>query len=357
MPRRKSSVTLQRQGAPPGTIVVDPDAACPVMRVFAYGPDDFVERQPADVKGVRDLVDTHRVVWVNVDGLGDAATIAQLGELFGLHRLALEDVAHTGQRSKLEVYGDRLFIVARAVHLQEDELRFEQISLFLGPGFVVSFQEWFGDCFDPIRDRIRKGAGLLRNSGPDYLAYALLDATIDNYFPILESYADRLETLEDDVGDLTVLDTLTRLHAVKRDLHGLRHAIWPLREAAGALVRDKLPQFSDETRLYLRDSYDHTVRILELAESFREQTADLMNLRMSSVSNRTSDIMRVLTIIATIFIPLTFISGIYGMNFDTATSPLNMPELEWAYGYPFALGLMATSAAGMLYYVRRKGWL
>lgn len=357
--KRKSKVFRRRTppGAPPGTLVTDPSAPRPVMAVLAYSPQDFVEQDVSDPQQIRDFLGKWPVVWINVEGVGDAGTVTKLGELFSLHRLALEDVLHTHQRPKVEQYGDHLFIVTRMARTGE-QLETEQLSLFLGKNFILTFQEGVpGDCLGPIRERIRKKGGRIRDAGLDYLAYALLDAVVDAYFPILEQYGERLGDLEDEIVRKSLPDMIARIHAIKRDLLTLRRAIWPQRETLGALLREETPRISSETRIYLRDCYDHVTQIIDLVETYRELGADLTDIYLSSVSNRTNEIMRVLTVITTIFIPLTFIVGIYGMNFNPEISLWNMPELNWYWGYPFVLLLMLSVAVGQLAFFRRRGWL
>src|SRR5262249_33189645 len=255
-----------------------------------------------------------------------------------------------------DTFGDRTFIVTHMVELA-DHFASEQLSLFLGPNFVITFQERPGwDCLDPVRERIRKSQRI-REAGPGYLSYAILDATIDHYFPVLEAYGERLETLEDQIVTPPNRQAVGEIHDVKRELLYLRRAIWPQREALNTLVRDAIPHISAETRLYLRDCYDHSVRIIDLLETYREVCSDLMDLYLSSISNRMNEIMKVLTIISTLFIPLTFVVGIYGMNFDPQSSPLNMPELKWYYGYPACLMVMIAIAIAQLFYFRHKGWI
>lgn len=355
----KSKVFRHRTppGAPPGTLVTDPLAPRPVLTVLAYGPQEFVEQGVTDPQEIREFLGKWPVVWINVEGVGDAGTVSQLGELFGLHRLALEDVLHTHQRPKVEQYGDHLFIVTRMVQLAE-YLETEQLSLFLGKNFVLTLQDGVpGDCLDSIRERIRKKGGRIRDAGLDYLAYALLDAVVDAYFPILEQYGERLEEMEDEIATKPAPDTIARIHAIKRNLLTLRRAAWPQRETLSTLLREETPRVSAETRLYLRDCYDHVTQIIDLIETYRERGADLTDIYLSSVSNRTNEIMRVLTVISTIFIPLTFISSIYGMNFNSAISPWNMPELNWMWGYPLAMLLMTAVAWAQLVFFRRRGWL
>jgi magnesium transporter len=344
-------------GAPPGTLIVDSEAPQPVIRVMAYGPQAFTDQEVVDPHGVRDFLNKWPVTWVNVEGLGNVETLRTLGSIFDLHGLALEDVINVHQRPKVEEYGQHFFIVARMARLGE-RLETEQLSLFLGKNFVLTFQEGYpGDCLEPAREHIRKARGRIREAGADYLAYALLDAVVDSYFPILEAYGNRLETLEDEL--LTRLDhnIVARIHAAKRDLLTLRRAIWPQRETFNTLLRDVIPLITNETRLHLRDCYDHTVQLIDLVETYRELASDLTDVYLSSVGNRTNETMRVLTVIATIFIPLTFIAGVYGMNFNPSTSPWNMPELNWYWGYPFALALMIAVIVGQLVFFWRRGWL
>lgn len=355
--RRRTRRRRTPPGTPPGTLIVDPEASHPVIHVLAYGPEEITEQEISDLRCVRGFLDAWPVTWVNVEGLGDIETISQLGEIFGLHRLALEDVLNVHQRAKVEEYGPYLFIVARMAKRRE-QLDTEQLSLFLGKNFVLTFQEGLpGDSLDPVREHIRKARGHIREAGPDYLAYALLDAVIDGYFPLLERYGEHLDTLEDTIIARPDHDAVARLHQIKRDLLTLRRAIWPQRETINTLLRDQPAFITDETRLHLRDCYDHIVRLIDLVETYRELGSDLMDVYLSSVGNRTNETMRVLTVIATLFIPLTFIAGVYGMNFNPERSPWNMPELNWYWGYPLSLALMATVAIGQLVFFWRKGWL
>ena len=343
-------------GSAPGTLVVDPLAPRPDVRVMAYGPEAAQEVEVRDVRAIRAFLTKWPVIWVNVDGLGDASVIETLGEVFGLHRLALEDVLNVHQRPKAERYATNYFIVGRMIE-RADQLTTEQLSIFLGSNFVITFQERPGDCFDPVRERIRKKGGKIRESGPDYLAYALLDAFIDNYFPVLEDYGERLEELEAEVITRPTTETVARIHAAKRQLLVLRRALWPLREAVNVVGREESSLISAETRVYLRDCYDHTIQLIEILENFRDITSSLMDVYLSSVSNRMNEVMKVLAIFTAVFSPLTLIAGIYGMNFNPSSSPLNMPELNWYWGYVAALGSMAIVAVVLLAYFRRRGWL
>jgi magnesium transporter len=343
-------------GAPPGMLKVDPQAPAPALHVFSYGPEDFEETKPDSVNSIRALLGKRPVTWVDVAGLGDAKTLEAVGDLFRIHNLALEDVVHVHQRAKVEPYEEHLFIVARMATPQE-RFSTEQVGIVLGRNFVVTFQERRGDCFDPIRERIRKAKGRIRRAGPDYLAYAILDATVDHYFPVLERMGLELEAIEDAILEDPGESTASAAHRAKRELRSLRRALWPHREVLNTLMRDPSDFVTEDTSLYLRDTFDHVVQIMELLENLRELAADLLDLYMSSVSNRMNEVMKVLTIIATIFIPLGFIAGLYGMNFDPEASRFNMPELGLPFGYPLCLLAMAVAAGGMLLYFRRKGWL
>lgn len=360
-PKHRSSPTKrshlgrlsQSVGRSPGVLTIDPSWPRPILRVMAYGPDEYIE-QEVQVDQLPEFLDSWPVVWVNVDGLGDEETLARLGNVFSLHKLALEDVVNLGQRAKVEAYDEDLFIVARLP--DRATAPGEQLTFLLGAGFVLSFQERAGDCFDGVRERIRHGKGKIRRSGPDYLAYALLDAVIDSYFPVLEEVSETLEDLEQEVLTSPDQQTVARVYEVKRQLLVLRRTISPHREAVNSLIRDTGDFVTEETSLFLRDTYDHTVRISEMVDSQRDLCSDLMTTYLSVVSNRMNEVMKVLSIIGTVFIPLGFIAGLYGMNFDPQASPFNMPELGWYLGYPFALMLMGTTALGLLLYFWRKGW-
>lgn len=326
------------------------------MTLMAYGPDKFREEKIESAEAIPQYVGHYSVLWINVAGLGDASAVNRIGEIFALHRLALEDVVNTHQRAKVEHYPNCIFVVGRMIE-SDDHIETDQLSLFLGKEFVVTFQETPGDCFEPVRERIRKGGGTLRFAGPDYLAYALVDAFVDNYFPVLENYGERLEAMEERVVSRPDPGLIAQIHEVKRDLLTLRRAIWPLREAINSLVREPVPLIAAETRIYLRDCYDHTIQIIDLLENYRDVASGLTEVYLSSMSNRLNEVMKIMTMFTALFIPMSLIAGIYGMNFNTQASPVNMPELNWFLGYPFALGLMVAIALGMLLFFRRKGWL
>ncbi len=349
-------------GSSPGTLEIDPAQPAPQMRLIAYGPDLYEERP---VTGAAELVGPLKsgkfpVVWLDVDGLGDASIIEAIGQVVGLHRLSLADVVNTLQRPKVEDFGTYLFAVLRMpTPANGAEIDTEQVSLVLGPNFVLTFQERSkpGDCFGPVRERLRQSKGKIRSRGPDYLAYAIIDAAVDAYFPILEDMGERLDTMEECVLEGIDRSAMQQLHRMRRQLLTVRRATWPLREAVAVLHREHLPLIKDETRIYFRDCYDHTVQIIDLLETYRELGAGLMEVYLSTVSNRMNQIMKVLTIITTIFIPLTFIAGIYGMNFQPDAGPLNMPELRWKYGYVTVLGIMLLIAVIMVIAFRRRGWI
>ncbi len=323
---------------------------------MVYGPEGHEERTLESLDGLDALLRAGAVTWIDVVGLGDAETIRRLGEKFGLHPLALEDVVNTHQRPKAEQYPEQLFIVGREVRML-DRLETEQFSMFLAKGLVLSFQETPQDCFDPIRQRIRQKAGRICERGPDYLAYALLDALVDSYFPIVENFGDRLDAADTAVLGGRGREAIPLLHEAKRDLASLRRVAWPTREAILQIVRDQSPLFAEETRLYLRDCADHTTQIMDLIETDREMCSDLMDLHLSATSYRLNEVMRVLTVIATIFIPLTFLAGVYGMNFDRSASALSMPELGWRYGYLGFWAVCVAVAVTMLIAFRRLGWI
>lgn len=368
-------------GAPPGTLIADPDAPAPRVQVISYGPDTGPQGMSryrlASIDELPDLPTGHEVLWIDITGLGDQEAIRKIGERFELHPLALEDTLNVHQRPKIETYDEHLFIVTRmptvpsaesgpdaavdaSLHDQAQrhgQLVTEQFTIFLGRGFVITFQERPGDVFEAIRNRIGKTNGRIRFRGPDYLAYALIDAATDSFFPLLESYGEQVEDLEQAVLERPHAGHIADIHDVKRDLLTIRRTVWPQREMLNSLVREELPFIESETRIFLRDCYDHTIQLMDMIETYREIASGLVDIQLSSNSNRMNEVMKVLTMIATIFIPLTFVAGIYGMNFDPEASPWNMPELNWRYGYPVVLLGMAGIGGMLLLWFRRKGWL
>lgn len=354
--KRPGSGMSAHAGEAPGSLIIDPESPRPVIHVFAYGPSDYIECDVADPAMIPAFLEKWPVTWINVDGLGDADTLKSLAIMFNLHRLAVEDVTSTYQRPKVEAYDDQLFIIVRqpapAPHFDT-----EQLNIFLGRNYVLTFQDRPGDRLERIRDHIRRKLGRIRNEEADYLAYSLIDAVIDAYFPILEEYGTNLEALEDEVIDNPTTETVSQILFVKRNLLGLRRVTWPLREMLNTVLRDVSANFRPSTQMHLRDCYDHVVHILDMVEIERELVSSLLDVYISSLSNKMNDVMRVLTIISTVFIPLSFIAGYFGMNFDHSTSPFNMPELHWYYGYPVAVFLMFALSFAMVYFFWRKGWL
>jgi len=279
--------------------------------------------------------------------------IESLGRHFKIHPLVLEDIVNTGQRPKMEGFEDYLFLVLKMLNYDEktNEIRTEQVSLVIGKYFVISFQEREGDVFNQVRERIRKSKGKIRKRGSDYLAYALMDAVVDNYFIVLEKMGEKTEDLEQELLTKPSSETLQAIHSLKRKLILLRKSVWPLREAVSGLTRGDSKLIKDSTIVYLRDVYDHTIQVIDTIETLRDTVSGMLDTYLSSISNRMNEVMKVLTIIATIFIPLTFIAGIYGMNFEY------MPELEWPWGYFAVWGVMILVAITMCIYFKRRGWL
>ncbi len=345
-------------GAPPGLPVV-PSPKALSARVFALHENVFLEEKVRNIRELPAIVDAHRVTWIDISSVQNRGGIQQLGELFGLHPLALEDVVNVHQRAKVEAYENSLFIVARMVQPNQEDTRrteTEQVSFFVGKKFLITFQERPGDCFEPVRDRLRKSQGRIRMLGTDYLAYTLIDAIIDSYFPVLEHYADVLDSIEETVAHRADAAVIHRIHDVRNDLLLLRRAVRPHRTCLNELVRDEHPLIKPETRVYFRDCYDHSVQLFDLLDVYRELCSDVRDYYLSIVSNRMNEVMKVLTIISTVFIPLGFVASLYGMNFNTQLAG-NMPELNWPYAYLGVLGLMSSMTAGMVYYFYRRGWL
>ena len=354
-------------GSSPATLMphlVDGQVRKPVIHVIEYDKDHLEEREIKDIGELPEHLDPRKVTWINIDGLGDVEALKTLGERFHLHPLALEDVLNTGQRPKIELTPDYVFICVQMVYQNKSRaIRGEQVSMFLSKGVLVTVQEEGEyDVFDPVRDRLRAGRGLIRKSRADYLTYALLDSIIDHYYPVLDNLGDAIEELEDEMLEKPSRRMVFTLHDYKRSLTQMRRCIWPLREVVNGLLHDSTSYITPPTKVFLRDCYDHTVQLMDFVESYKELTAGLMELYHSSVGLRTNEVMRVLTVITSIFIPLTFIVGIYGMNF-TAVSPtgerlpLNMPELHHPYGYVGVMALMLVIAVGQLILFRKMKWL
>jgi len=318
-----------------------------------YDEAHFQEKETKTIEECLLFKDKPTVTWINIDGLHQVEILERLGECYGLHPLVLEDILDTDQRPKMEDYGEYLFIVLRMLNYNDksSEIEAEQISLILGTNFVLSFQEKEGDTFNPIRERIRNSKGRIRRMGADYLSYSLLDSIVDNYFIILEKLGEKIEFLEDELVTRPTPETLQIIHHLKREMIYLRKAVWPLREVIGSLERGEPPLVKETIRVYLRDVYDHTIQVIDTIETFRDMVSGMLDIYLSSISNRLNAVMKVLTIIATIFMPLTFLAGIYGMNFKY------MPELEWRWSYPVVWLIMVGIGVSMLLYFRKKKWL
>ena len=341
-------------GAPPGTLVYDREKRVEKVsiKVMDYGPEACHVQRPARIEETFPLRDRATVSWIDVEGLHETDLLQRFGAHFGLHALVLEDILNTHQRPKIEEYEDYVYIVARMLFAKNgDELHSEQVSIILGRHFVATFQEIPGDVFDPVRRRIEAGQGRSRKLGADYLVYALLDSIVDNYFLLLQALAERIEKVEQSIAESPKKEDLAAIHRLRRELVYLRRNVWPLRDVVSALGRSESKLVTDDARVYLRDLYDHVVQVIESVENFRDVLASLQDLYVSALSNRTNDVIRVLTVISTIFVPLTFLAGVYGMNFE------HFPELGWRWGY---LGFWAVSLAVVIFLLgvlRRRGWI
>jgi magnesium transporter len=347
-------------GTPPATLIsqAEGEDKPAVVTLIQYDGDTIFEGQFETLEDLMRRFDPSMVNWINVDGLCDVELLRKLGQQFNIHPLALEDVLNTTQRPKVENYTDHYFIISDMIYREEHQrIALEQLSIFLGKSYVITIQEESKhDVFEQVRLRLRVGRGYARKMKSDYLAYALLDATVDQFYPIIETLGESIEAIEEELLDKPSRDTLRKLHEAKRLLLQLRRTAWPQREIFNTLIRDDSGLVSKETQIFLRDCYDHTAQIIEILESYRDLAAGLMDVYLSSLGFRTNEIMRVLTVISSIFIPLTFLAGVYGMNFNTE-HPLNMPELNWPFGYLICLGAMVCVATGMVIFFKRRNWL
>lgn len=341
-------------GLPPGTpvFVGERKEEEAKISIIDYDETHFQEREAKAIEECFPFKDTPTVTWINIDGIHDVDIIDKLGKHFELHPLIMEDIMNTEQRPKMEDFGNYLYVVLKMLYYddEENETKVEQVSMILGDNFVISFQERRGDIFDPIRERLRNGKGRIRKMETDYLAYSLLDAIVDNYFTILEKLGERIEELEEKVVTDPRPGTFQDIHRLKREMVFLRKSVWPLRELINGLERGESPLIHKSTCIYLRDVYDHTIQVIDTVETYRDMLLGMHDTYLSSVSNRMNEIMKVLTIIATIFIPLTFIVGIYGMNFEF------MPELKWRGAYFIVWGVIIAIAISMLSYFKRRKW-
>jgi magnesium transporter len=346
-------------GSMPGTLNIDANSPHPVIVLIDYNDKGANRIQLKTPEECLPYLDSESVSWVDVKGLGSEDILQRLGQVFKLHPLVLEDIVNVPQRPKIEEYDEQLLVITRMVTLKPNDSEFliEQVSCILGRHYLLTVQEEPDfDSFGPVRDRIRTNKGVICKHQADYLMYALLDSVIDGFFPVLEAYGEELEELEDEVVINPSRQTLEKIHQMKRELLILRRAIWPQRDAINSLIRDGSDLISEEVRIYLRDCYDHTVQVLDMVETYRELASSLMDVYLSSVSNRMNEVMKFLTVMSSIFIPLTFLAGIYGMNFNREKSPFNMPELDWYWGYPMFWLAIAGTAATMIFFFKRKGW-
>jgi magnesium transporter len=352
---RKLEKRHARPGTPAGSLTVDPAAKPTQIRVMAYDGRSTHEQNVNSVSEILQVKSRFRNVWVDVTGLGTISLLQELANALKLHPLAMEDVINVHQRAKVDSFAEDLFVVVRMTDEDPDHDS-EQLSFFLLDGIVVSFQERPGDCWEPLRQRLRVGKGRVFETGVDYLLYALIDAAIDSYFPAMEKTSELVELIDEDIAERRSSEQLHHIHHLRRNLLGLRRAIRPHREMINSLLRDDSNRIQPDTRVHLRDTYDHVIQLIDSIDTYRELTSDLRDFYLSSINNTMNEVIKVLTIISTIFIPLSFIAGVYGMNFENS-SPWNMPELYWYFGYPFALGLMLLVALGLLSYFYRRGWL
>jgi magnesium transporter len=353
-------------GEPPGTLRArdEPVRRKPIIKLIEYDRTHLEETVIEDREELVSHLDNQRVTWINIDGLGDIEVLRTLGSKFNLHPLALEDVLDTAQRPKVELYDNYLFIVAHMLYLDRGKVMCgEQVSMFLGKHFLITLQEEADfDVFEPVRARIRNANGTIRKMGPDYLAYALLDSIIDHYYPVLEDVGAKIDLIEESLVDLQPgRSPVGELHGHKRALTQIRRFIWPVRDLVNFMLHEESGIITKPAKVYLRDCYDHTVQLMDLVESYRDVLSGLMELYLSAVGIRTNEIMRVLTVISSVFIPLTFIAGVYGMNFahevDGKKLPWNMPELFSPYGYIACLLFMLAVAIFQIVYFKKKRWL
>jgi magnesium transporter len=356
-----NKLRYSQPGTAPATLVAPPEqeGRKPEVSLIEYDAHTISEKKVEQIEEISSCLENDKISWINIGGLGDVELLKELGLVFRIHPLALEDMLNTGQRPKVEEYDNQLFIVLQmAYSTKDDDIIFEQVCIVLGKQYVITVQEEAArDVFDPVRQRLRQGGGNVRFMKADYLAYTLVDAIVDHYFPLIENLGDSMEEFQETVLDDPTRERLRELHDLRHAITVLRRAVWPQRDVLGRLVRDETGLVDGRTKPFFRDCYDHTVIVLDLLETYRDATHNIMDLYLSSLSIRANEVMRLLTVIASIFIPLTFIAGIYGMNFDRSTSSLNMPELGWRFGYLYVIGLMLAVAVGMIIFFKRKKWL
>lgn len=352
--KRLTGKKRKKAGEPPGVLSKSEDIIEEDIKIsyIDYDKDSHQEKEIENIDECLKLKESPTVSWINVEGLSDIEVIDNLGKIFEIHPLIQEDIVHTHQRPKIEEHEKTLYIVLKMLKYDDtsQEIESEQISIVLGENYVITFQERQGDVFEPIRTRLKNELGRIRNMGADYLAYALIDIIVDNYFIILEKVSDRIEIIEEELVNQPSEDTLQEIYALKNEMIFLRKSVWPLREVINRLEKNEIQFITQSVKLYLRDVYDHTIQVIETVETIRDMLGGMLDIYLSSISNKMNEVMKVLTIIATIFIPLTFIAGIYGMNFEY------MPELGWRNGYFMVWLVMIAIAAYMVYFFKKKDW-
>ncbi|MBU0581293.1 MAG: magnesium/cobalt transporter CorA [Candidatus Margulisbacteria bacterium] len=354
MPKNNSRMS-RSAGLPPGTLIHIGEQKTEKIKITIINYDEahYTEKELGSVEETYPFKNSPGITWINIDGIHQLNIIEKIGRHYGLHPLVQEDIVNTSQRPKMEEFEDYLFIVLKMIYLDKQrDVVTEQVSLVVGTNFVISFQEEkIGDVFDPIRALLKSEQFRIKKMGADYLAYLLIDAVVDGYFAVLEKEGESIDRLEDKLLAEPKPATLQAIHQLKRKMIILRKSVWPLREAINWLQRTESPLLKNTTKIYLRDAYDHTIQVIDAIEMYRDTLSGLTDIYLSSISNKLNEVMKVLTIIATIFIPLTYISGVYGMNFKY------MPELQWPLGYFIVLGFMAIVALLMIFYFRKKKWI
>ncbi|MEM2918870.1 MAG: magnesium/cobalt transporter CorA [Candidatus Altiarchaeota archaeon] len=350
----KQITRAKKIGLAPGALIHIGKKKIEEVRItlIEYDEKNFHEKRIENIEDCFKISESHKIKWINIDGLSNVGIIKRIGEEFGIHQLILEDILTTDQRPKIEDFGNYIYTVLRMLSYgDENRIKSEQVSLILGQNFLITFQESVGDVFNPVRERLKKEKSNIRNMGADYLFYSLIDVIVDNYFIILENIGGIIEELEDEIITNPSTNTLKKVYNLKREMLLLRKSVWPLREVVNGVERSTSNVIHKQTRIYLRDLYDHIIQIIDTIETFREMLSGMIDIYLSSISNKLNEVMKVLTIIATVFIPLTFIAGIYGMNFKY------MPELEWEFGYPLVLIIMLSVAIIMISYFKKKKWI
>ena len=355
MQRKKHIKLSKKSGTIPGSLIHigEKKSENQKVTIFDYDTNELIEKEIVNMDELLTFREKPTVTWINIDGLHEVKTIEKIGSIFEIHPLVLEDILNTKQRPKTEDFTDYVFIAMKMLSLDKNNMDIisEQFSMILGKNFVISFQEFEGDVFKNVRDRIRTAKGRIRRMKSDYLTYSLVDAIIDNYFGILENFGEKIETLEDIIIESPQSDTLEEIYKLKRTFINLRKSVWPLRELISSIIRDESELFTSKTNIYFRDVYDHTIQVIDTIESYREMVSGMLDIYLSSMSNKMNEVMKVLTIFAAIFIPLTFLAGIYGMNFKF------LPELNWKWAYPVWWILALVIGIGMLLYFKKKKWL